>query len=573
MGTRGAAAWLKRQPGTVFENAWSQAPTTNSSVATIVTGLLPSQHGVFDGGGALPREVPTLAEHFQGAGYATGHITANPNSGPAYNLDRGFRVVRWSGRGEASDLLHQQLQHAEGIASLASEFLKQTKEPFLLSLHFNDAHSPYDPSRSPAPMKGVRRIYDEPSSDPSVGRVTAHERADMLARYDAEIAAVDRALSRVVQQLQRTGVWDRTLLVVTADHGEEFRDHGRWGHSHSLYQELLHVPLFIREPGDVQRRVRPERINLADLLPTVLQLSGLPPAARTWGRSRAALLRGGGEPAEFTVAEKLSTEKGGQLRAYVTDRAGLIEHLQGNAELYDHHRDPKQMRNLAATRPREVEALQNVLEKAVLAAPRPGPARAAAIDSDTLRHLQSLGYLQGRKGASGPAAHGADDPAPAIRTILARPFATRPLWSAISAGSLIAMDNSSRSFQVQIPVSAGAWRGRRVRLRFAAAEHSTTISDVRVTTPAASSRRVTFDGQVRRRFPAGAVIDSDALVGPAGDRWLVSFRTEPLALVRVAAALRSRLAPLASSGSQPSPEAPQTIDGTVGLIAIVDGAQ
>ena len=573
VGVRSAAAWLKRQPGTEFNNAWSQAPTTNSSVATIFTGLLPSQHGVFDGGGALPREAGTLAEFFLAAGYSTAHITANPNSGPAYGLDRGFRHVRWSGRGPASDLLNQQLQHGSAIGSLALDFLKDVREPFLLSLHFNDPHSPYDPVRAPASVTGVRRIYDEPSSDPSVGRVTAREHGDLMARYDAEIAEVDRALSRVVQRLEQTGAWRRTVLVVTSDHGEEFQDHGGWGHSHSLFPELLHVPLFIRQPGDSARRIQSGRINHADLLPTLLELTGLPPAARLWGRSRASLMRSGDGAAERTIAEKLSSEKGGPLRSLITDQLALIERQNdGRLELYDRTRDPGQRQDIAAVRPREVERLHQDLEDEIRATRRPGVAKTATIDADTLRHLQSLGYLQGRTAAAGPAPDRADQPAPAIRTILNTRVSARTRWSALSSGDTIAADNSTRGFQVELEIPVGAGTARRVRLRFAAAEHATTISEVTVKRVGSTSRAqpVTFGGRTVRRFPPGAVIESDPFPGPAADRWIVTFRSEPLGLVRIAKALRSKLTPLEKPVSGSSSAASESIDGVMGLIAIVD---
>lgn len=577
-GVRGAARWLARQAGTEFENAWSQAPTTNSAIATLFTGLLPSQHGVFDGGSELPRQIPTLAEHFRSAGYTTAHMTANPNSGPPYGLDRGFQHVRWSGRGPGSDLLHQQLQHADGLAALAAEFLAGARAPFLLSLHFNDPHSPYDPAAGPPPPAGVRRVYDEPSSDPSAGEISSGERDDMIARYHTEISSVDRVLARLVGTLRERRLWERTILVVTADHGEEFQDHAGWGHSHSLYPELLHVPLFIRMPGDRVRRLSTARVNHADILPTLLELAGLPPGGRTWGRSRAGLHRGQGRGAEWTIAEKLSTEKGPPLRALITDGVSLIEHADGGGvELYDARQDRAFKRNLASSRPQEAARLARQLRAEMPAQSRPSSgANAASIDADTLRHLQSLGYLQGRRATAGagPASPGTTDEA--IRTILMGSGQGRRIWSALARGAAES-DNSPRAFRVEVSLPSVDAAPAAIRLRFAAADHATTISAAALRTlgPDGSSRGelpVTFEGLRSRRVPAGAIVESDPIRG-AGSRWVVVFHATPLALVRVPSAARTRLIPIESGGTGPQDRAAATIDGTLGLIAVSDGGR
>ena len=555
------AAWLGRQAGTAFTNAWSQAPTTNSAIATLFTGLLPTQHGVFDGGGELPRTVTTLSEHFRGAGYATAHITANPNSGPPYALDRGFQHVRWSGRGAGSALLHRQLQHAPAVAALATEFLQRRTAPFLLSLHFNDPHSPYDPVQAPAVPLRTRRIYDEPASDPAVGTVTARERADILARYDVEIRTVDAALEHIAAVLQAQGSWADTLVVVTADHGEEFGDHGGWGHSHALHPELLRVPLFIRTPGTDVRRSEAGRINHADLLPTILDLAGLPPAAGLWGRSRAGLVGGRGSPAAVTIAEKLSTERGPVLRTAVTDSAAIVEQQPGGElQLYDRRADPAQRRSLTRERPAEARRLRAAWLEPVARLRRPEQVRPAVIDADTLRHLQSLGYLQGRTATTGAAVGNHAAVGATIKAILDGWGSAPAVWSLASGDAAVAGDSATRGYDVQIAVSEVRAGTGPVRLRLAAAEQATTISEVSLRAArAALARPVTFGGARTRRIPAGGILESDPVARPPGSEWVVTFQSNPLGLLRVAARARTTVLPAGA-----------TFEGSLGLVGIAD---
>lgn len=564
------ATRLNRLPGTAFTDTWAQAPSTSSAVATLFTGLLPTQHGVFDGGGALARSVPTLAEQFRAAGYTTVHVTGNPNSGPLYGLDRGFQQVVWSGRGSASALLHHQLQYADAVGGFALEFLARAKSPFLLSLHFNDPHSPYDPI-SPPPLRAPRRILDEPASDPGVGRVLPLERDDMIARYDAEVASVDRTLARIVDALRRGGLWERTVLLVTADHGEEFQEHGGWGHSHTLYPEVLRIPLFIRQPGDRVRHTVRGRVNQADILPTILDLTGFPRVGGISGRSRAGLLSGTPGGTVSTLAEKLSPDKGEPRRLLLTDSWAFIERASsGRAELYDMKRDPAQLRDLAASRPEEVQRMRAELRRTVGEMRRASPAESAPIDPDTLRNLQALGYLQGRRSTAG-GTDASGDAELTVGRVLANTVAD-DLWTPFRAPVRLVADDSPNAFEVRLSFPGSARRAGAGRLRFAASTQATRLSNVTVGAAegAETDRRpVSFEGALSRRIPPGAIVESDPVLLPQSDRWVVTFTATPLGLVRMTGVDATTELRPASDGLSRGPHAwtrrPNSLLGLAGI--------
>lgn len=315
--------------GAVFERAYSSSPVTDRSLPTLLGGLYPSMYTE-----ALDFEAHELAERrvlfperLQAAGWRT-VVVSSTEIFERDNLDQGIDDL---------DLRAVAKKNANVVTSFALEKLRaharmHPSTPLFLWVHYYDPHGPYE-----APRK-YRRWDDG-------GKSTAENRSD---RYDAEVAYVDDELARIVAALQHLAMWDRTVFVVTSDHGEEFMDHGGWYHAEELYDESVHVPLVVRVPGVAARRIA-EPVGLVDLGPTLVDLVGVAPAgAEIEGRSQAAAVLGTGEVATHPILLEQWKHKTDEVQkiAIVQGDAKLILDLPNQLwELYDLAADPHETVN------------------------------------------------------------------------------------------------------------------------------------------------------------------------------------------------------------------------------------
>lgn len=280
----------------VFDRAHSTAPWTLPSTATLFTGMLPDHHGV----GMIRKRSTTfrentqlVPEHFKDAGYATAAVTDNR----LIAADRGFSpgIDHFDERS-----LRGGLNHGGGrVTRLALQWLERhSDENFFLYLHYFDPHWPY---QAPAPYteKYISpQMHEQMTNDliregnltkirRSQGRIDrAFNMTDPKSRlsveylralYDAETSYSDSEIGKVLDYLRTTDAWDNTLVLITADHGEEFGDHGWLGHGHTMYEELLHIPLLIRFPDGTGAGERIDApVSNQDFAATVLGASGLP---------------------------------------------------------------------------------------------------------------------------------------------------------------------------------------------------------------------------------------------------------------------------------------------------------
>ena len=229
--------------------------------------------------------------------------------------------------------------------------------------------------------------------------------------YDGSILGMDREIGRLVERVEGSGLRDRTLLAFYADHGEEFHEHGQMFHGQSVYGEMIRVPLILWGPG----RVTPatdvkETAQLVDVMPTLLDLSGIAPPGGMQGRSLRPLLAPGGGRWEARPAFAEKQPNGGhddraatEIYAIVDSRFKLIRNVVADAgraefELFDVQADPFDQRNLATSNPGEVARLTRVLDawqRAARAARlRPDGEAAKDMTAEQLEHLRSLGYVQ-----------------------------------------------------------------------------------------------------------------------------------------------------------------------------------
>lgn len=335
--------------GVVFEQAWACASWTKPSVACLFTGQPGVVHGARTIDDALDPGVPTLAEAFGAAGYETAAFVDNPFvSTEVFGLTRGFDRV---GRALVAPR-KRNINSLEGDAlrlhrTLMPWLEARAKERYFLYAHSIDLHAEYRP-RPP-----WTRLFAHGSGPPRD-----------LDLYDAELRANDEAFGALVAWLKAHGLYDRTLIVVTADHGEQFGERGAWRHGHTLDQGLLHVPLIVKPPGAPRRgrRVR-EPVTLVDLAPTLLDLAGIERPAGLDAPGLRATLDGREPPARRVLfAEQLSPKEA--LYAARDGRFKAVQQFlpQPARSLFDLRADPAETRDLSAAPPLDARGLLRELE-------------------------------------------------------------------------------------------------------------------------------------------------------------------------------------------------------------------
>ena len=368
--------------GVLFERALTAIPITTPSHSTIFTGTYPLAHGVRDNGRfRLAPSSLTLAEILKSAGFATGAAIGAFPLTRNWGLDQGFDFyddhVTIASEDEAGRRIGPpRMFFDERPASQVNDAIlpwlrEHGRERFFAWVHYWDAHQPHVP---PPPF------------------------SDLFAQnlYQGEIAYVDQAFGVIMDELHRMGVADRTVVLVVADHGEGLGEHGEDTHSMLLYDATLHVPLLLAIPGGARGVRIAEQVGTVDIVPTLLELLGLPPADGVQGRSLVELIEHPGRPAENRrpyYAESLSPRLSygwGEQRALFTEQWKLL--FGPRVELYDLRQDRRELRNLAPADP--TERLTAALESFVNKNARAGAVGAVSeIDPETRKRLAALGYL------------------------------------------------------------------------------------------------------------------------------------------------------------------------------------
>ncbi len=373
LGTYGAPANITpsmndlAQRGVTIERAYAVTPLTLPSHSSLLTGALPTVHGVrVNGRDRLPDHFPTLAEKFQEAGYTTAAFPAAEVLDRVYGLDRGFDHYVQE-RPTVNGVLSTE-RSAEQTATLFEDWLgSQGNAPFFAWLHFFDPHAPY------------------------------RERPDLRGKfdsaYDAEIHHVDQVIGSIVDLLENRGLFSDTLLCITADHGEGLGDHGELTHGFFVYDSTLRVPLIFSHAS-----LTPSRIDgpfsHVDLPSTLLEAVGLSPLRH--GRSRWQIIRGDREasfpePVYLESYYSYFTYGWSPLQGIVQGNWKLIEAPQ--PELYQLQSDPLETDNRFASSPPESRALRGALSQlAVSSATVQAP---VSLNEDERARLAELGYVVG----------------------------------------------------------------------------------------------------------------------------------------------------------------------------------
>ncbi|HET6931943.1 MAG TPA: sulfatase-like hydrolase/transferase [Candidatus Acidoferrum sp.] len=365
---------LLAEQGIRFTQAFTPSPITNSSHTSIMTGLLPSSHGVSDFGVPLAAKYPTLAElltknGYRGAAFIGAVILDSKHLAPG--LDRGFEFYdnfpehtttksRW-GRIERRGMEVE--QHAESWLNAHADGTQ------FVWLHFYDPHDPYEP---PPPFSETYK--------------------DRL--YDGEIAYADSALGQFLTYLKKQGWYEGAMIVVVGDHGEGLGEHHEDTHGIFLYDSTTHVPLIVKLPNEREAGKTVEgQVRTTDIMPTILSLVGIATPAHLDGDSLEPLLDGGetgGRPV-FGETEYPLRFGWAPLRSIRKEGFKFIE--APKPELYDLHGDPGESRNQYEPWNGTVQKMRKTLAELSARSPATGKASPATVSAGTVDELHALGYL------------------------------------------------------------------------------------------------------------------------------------------------------------------------------------
>jgi arylsulfatase A-like enzyme len=428
--------------GVLFNNYTVQATWTKVSTPSLMTSLYPSSHGVTDFHHHLPASANTLAESYRAAGYATVSYASVLFTGQFSNLHQGFEELHEDGSISTPGSSKTSREYVDRLQT----WLERHRDvPFFAFLHVFDPHDPYEPYRpydslwaDPARKEEherqakevrkfikdpLRQLFGMPSRDELIeagfdpAAYVAHDRD----WYDGSIRAMDVEIGRLVQTLRRLGLDDDTLIVLLSDHGEEFHEHGRMFHGQSVYGELTQVPLFMRWPAGLPGgRVVEEVVESLDVMPTLLELSGLPAPEGVQGQTLtplfAASADGNGGSSGWrrrpAITEKALTSPDGAFappphdtESYaITDGQWKLVHNTQRPrggpefELYDFVKDPLNKTDVAAEHPDVVARLARILEgwrqMATAARLKPDAEGMKNLSPEQLQRLRSLGYIR-----------------------------------------------------------------------------------------------------------------------------------------------------------------------------------
>ncbi|MEM7437715.1 MAG: sulfatase [Myxococcota bacterium] len=285
--------------GTVFERSQTPENWTKPSVASVLTSLHPATHGTKQDASKLPRSALMLSEVYKKAGFATSSFIANGYVSNAFGFDQGWDHY-------TNYIRERRNTNASNVFSEAAAWIEKNKDKrFFAYVQTIDPHVPYDPPAKylemydPKPYNGKvqnRRTHlmlDDAKKNPKKYAFTKRDKERIEALHDGEISYHDEHFGKFLSKIRELGLEDDTIFVITSDHGEEFQEHGSWGHGHSVYQELLGVPLVFRWPGSIPAggRVGPV-VSTMDIGPTVLEATGVPVPKEFEGRSLLGFMQG-----------------------------------------------------------------------------------------------------------------------------------------------------------------------------------------------------------------------------------------------------------------------------------------
>jgi len=398
----------------VFEHAVVQSPWTLPSHMSIMTSLYPSFHGVTTLKKRLANEHVTLAELLQKGEYRTAAFTDGAYMRAEFGFDQGFDIYdgkRWL------------IGIAEILPKVKKWLNKNKSKPFFLFIHCYDIHSPYNP---PPPYNNIFHDFTYTGhlipSLKNMGaarwnklKVNDEDLRHIMALYDGGIRYTDKKIGEFLSYLQYSGLEDQSLIIITSDHGEEFKEHGSFLHWQLYYRPNLHVPLIMRIPNYPKKEIKiKELVQSIDLLPTILEIAGLAPHPKAQGRSLLPLIKRNKNFfnrslwkafhlfkkdsiisfAETTIESFLEPFLGKDRNiSIITDDYQMIHDLKSQStQLFNLKADPLAKNNIAKDHANISKRLLSQLEEVYSVTP-PYKAPIITLDEQTHEQLEALGYI------------------------------------------------------------------------------------------------------------------------------------------------------------------------------------
>jgi arylsulfatase A-like enzyme len=396
--------------GVIFDQCHSPAPWTLPSMASLITGLSPLVHGAEVKELKMPSGAVALPQILQRHGYRTSAFYTHIFVSSKYGFDRGYDDY------EEFDIVKS---FAEGNQPIAEEVMERVfswldenyQRPFFLAVHLFDPHWDYAP---PPPYDSLYDPDYQGGFSGTIGdinpfihgfiQINPRDLQHLTALYDGEVRYTDDQITRLFAKLKELGVYDEMLIVVSADHGEEFKDHGRLSHGYSVYQESIRIPLIVRFPGFFKTPYSPGArvsvpVTLTDIPPTILEVLGIPPFEGFEGSSLLGL-----DPSE-DASRALLSRTALQGRYYMVSiiKEGM-KYIQAygpeekSQELYDLALDPREKNNLAPTKVGLARKLRRDMYRMIRKQRsrrfvHAGDEDSVIFDKKTMERLRALGYV------------------------------------------------------------------------------------------------------------------------------------------------------------------------------------
>lgn len=402
----------------LFLNTYSSSPWTLPSHVSLLTSLNPMRHGVHYENEKMDSSFVTLADLLRQEGFLCSAFTGGGFVNSVYGFSKGFDSY-----GQSLQGIHQR-DSAEWICASALDWIDDHKDrDFFLFIH---TYQPHNPFSSPPPYNSL--FLDEEDSWNEIDmleyvggkkgifkKLPDRERENIVNLYDGEIRYTDEKLiGPLMERLKELGLYDSSLIILTSDHGEEFYDHNGWEHGHTLYDELLKVPLIIKLPESQFAKTRiPTIVRLIDVMPTILDEQGISVSGLDLdGKSLMPVLRGkevadrrfvaykADNILDSHVPQKLSVNE--ERNKLILNRSFTAEQLDFFAfpppdpvpvELYDLSKSPAEKKNIVDEKPRIASRLVQLIND-LYAKIKEGKSEKADIDKELLEQLRALGYLR-----------------------------------------------------------------------------------------------------------------------------------------------------------------------------------
>ncbi len=396
--------------GIIFNRAYAQGNWTLASTSTLFTSLHPTSHNALSRKRILPKEAKTLIENLKVAGYKTAGFSNSPFFMENFGLRQGFDYF-YTGQSNFIWKLHffvigkisnrlLMLKDKNLTMQTISWIKSNSSQKFFIYLHYMATHAPY---RIP---KAYEKIYVKEDIPDRIYLPSRHsveinpaQKENLLDRYDGTIRFVDDEIGKLLDLLQSLDLKENTLLIIAADHGEAFGEHGNWGHGRTLYQETIKIPLIIWYPEiPCNQMVSNELVGLVDIKPTILNIVGIKQSEIYQGKDLISrITKENSLYQQKGSREEIFSEGRPKVRCIITSTNWKLisNETEGKIELYNLEQDPQEKHNVFNLYPEIAKNLQERLtarfkefEKQALK-----PAK-ASISAETRRRLKSLGYIQ-----------------------------------------------------------------------------------------------------------------------------------------------------------------------------------